>query len=250
MVNATGSGPAWKSHSLQDKFFRALRAPAVFPWASPDPAHGPGPHVSPVPAPAALWDGGPQLPTALPSHRAHRGRPTHRPMSWPSLSPVPSQGGPQCPGLRLPPVPSGWGDGTDPGCQAPLLQGAPVAPGEPPAHRNSLALPSPWQKYYSWHIPPAQKWQANNSQQSMAVLQHCQADSWFSNVKMISTYMWQWEVAGFQGRSVTTRTCAGFPLTLAAPGSRKQSSYGHVSSCNSSRMLLIISNLGNNMNPR
>lgn len=92
MGNATGSGPAWKSHSLQDKVFRTLRAPAVFPWASPRPAHGPGRQVTPVPAPATLWDGGPQLPTALPSHRAHRGRPTHRPKSRPSLSPVPSPG--------------------------------------------------------------------------------------------------------------------------------------------------------------
>lgn len=52
-----------------------------------------------------------------------------------------------------------------------------AAPREPPAHSTLLALAVPWQKYYAWHILHAYKWQANKSQQSVTVLQHCLPDS-------------------------------------------------------------------------
>lgn len=132
---------------------RALRAltgltiPDQPPWGSPHPAHGPGPHGSPLgPSDLPQWHhsrAALQLPTALPL------RPWAL-LSWTHLwvhilaSPwhVPSEV-PDAWGLAFPSVPQlpcSWlGGGTDRGCQTLGSPPAP-APRHPPAH----VAPSQW----------------------------------------------------------------------------------------------------------
>ena len=147
MVNTKGSSPAWKSHSLQDKIVRTLRAPMDLPvllWVSPHPAHGPGPHFSPVPAPATLWDVGLQLPTALSC-----------------LAMGPTELGPpvgRCPGPasaqpQPTPVPREVSIAQGCGCPWRPLAGAmaQILAARPCRYRQPLALPgSPWPSGSHW----------------------------------------------------------------------------------------------------
>lgn len=126
------------------KALTGLTIPDQPPWGSPHPAHGPGPHGSPLgpsaPAPVTPQQGCPPAPHS----------PASALLSWTHLwvpilaSPwhVPSQV-PDAWGLAFPSVPQlpcSWlGGGTDRGCQT---LGSP--PGPAPRHPPAHVAPSQW----------------------------------------------------------------------------------------------------------